>query len=148
MFLKNQSIRKKMIISCLVVTIVPLLILEIVFLTMMQRKNFKTIMDSASAYADQLEDNYQNELDKLERIAWTLANFSPLQGYLSMEFENKGEAFAYYKENIHPMLSSCNNVYAGTRVRIYHDREQIPNFSFELNNGLNEFVRQKFAYDG
>ena len=148
MFLKNQRIRKKKIISCLVVTIVPLLILEIVFLTMMQRKNFKTIMDSASAYADQLEDNYQNELDKLERIAWTLANFSPLQGYLSMEFENKGEAFAYYKENIHPMLSSCNNVYAGTRVRIYHDREQIPNFSFELNNGLNEFVRQKFPYDG
>lgn len=147
MFLKDQSIRKKMVVSSLLITMIPLLILECVFLVLLQRESVKALANSAAAFADQLEDNYQNELDKLERIAQTLTNFSPLENYLSLEFEGEGEAFSYYLENVHPMLTSCNNVYAGVRVRVYHDLDQVQNFSFELNNDLTGFMKQYISKD-
>lgn len=147
MFFKNLGIQKKLVVFSLIVTIIPLLVLEIVFLTLFQKKNVEVILESAEVNADQLRDNYQNELDKLEYLAKTLENFSPLKTYLSSEYENDGKAFDYYLANIHPMLSGCNSLYEGTRVRIYHSQKQLRNFSFELNNELAGLAEEVFPDD-
>ena len=105
MFFKNQSIQKKMMVSSLIVTLIPLLVLEFIFFALIQRRNVETVLDSASAYANQLEDNYRNELNELEHLAEMLAGFRPLETYLSSEFASDGDAYHYYVENIHPMLS-------------------------------------------
>ena len=67
--------------------------------------------------------------------------------YTSSEFASDGDAYHYYVENIHPMLSGCSNVYTGIRVRTYHDRKQIRNFSFELNNGLGKLMEEQIPGD-
>ena len=83
---KGQSIQKKIIISSLIVTIIPLIMLEMVFLYMNQQRNVTAILESASVYADNLEERYRAEMNKLERLATTLRDFTPLDTYLSSEY--------------------------------------------------------------
>ena len=86
MFFKRQSIQKKMMLSCLAVTLIPLLILEVIFACMMQKQTYNDVVNSAAAFADQLEDNYQNQLDTMEIIAESLQSFTPVEVYLSSVF--------------------------------------------------------------
>lgn len=144
---KNQSIQKKMIISTLVVTLIPLLILEIVFVLIIQNKVSEHVINLASVQAEQLEYNYQKELDILEQTAQTIADSPILEKYLTNEYDSKAEGFAFYSDNIHPMLSSHNRISYGIAVRIYHNYETITNYSFELNNELDKFVEKYFPDD-
>ena len=141
---KNQSIQKKMIISTLLITIIPMFLLEVIFVRLIQENVSEHILNSASVYVDQLEYNYQKELDTLELTAQSLADFPILENYLLGEYESKAEGFEFYSANIHPMISSHNRISSGIAVRIYHNYEHITNYSFELNNGLDAFVRKNF----
>jgi two-component system sensor histidine kinase YesM len=145
---RDASIQKKMVWSSLIITMIPLLVMELTFFVLIQREIRSKFEDSASAYANQLKENYADEMDKLEHLAGTLSSFSPLANYLSMDFPDDASMFNYYRDNIHPMLTTCNNAYDGIRVRIYHDNPNIRNFSFELNNDLSGFVRQHFPNPG
>ena len=51
MFFKRQSIQKKMMLSCLAVTLIPLLILEVIFACMMQKQTYNDVVSSAAAFA-------------------------------------------------------------------------------------------------
>lgn len=144
MLLKNQSIRKRIIFASLIVTLIPMLLLESFFIVMTRRNSFETVMDTAAVHVDQLEDNYSSELNQLEHVAATLANFSPLLNYLSMNFPSDWQAFSYYSEHVHPMLHGCNEVYKGASVRIYHGNEEFRNFSYEVNNGMESFMETYF----
>ncbi|MCI8416555.1 MAG: histidine kinase [Lachnospiraceae bacterium] len=139
---KNASIQKKMTIASLFVTMLPMLLMECIFFLLIQQATLEEFKDSAGVYVGQLEENYTNELDKLEHLAGTLADFSMLEDYLTREFENRAESFHYYSQNIHPILDNCNNAYEGIRVRIYHNHKGISNFSFELSNGLDGLFQQ------
>jgi len=144
MFFKKQSIQKKMVISCLVVTLIPLLILEFIFASMIHEQTYNEVVNSAVAFADQLEDNYQNELDTMEQIAESLASFSPLETYLSSNYDADADAYNYYIDNLHPMLRNYNETYEGICVRIYHNEKRIPNFSLEMDNNLKGLMEQYF----
>ncbi len=136
----NWNIQKKIIILSAFITFIPLLVLELVILNMVQENTFDRIMNMAYMDVDQLADSYQNELNKLEHIAKAIQNFTPLSQYLSMEFAGRGEEFVYYQENIHPFLRSCTVAYPEARIRIYHGKTGMENFSAELNHGLEEFL--------
>ena len=129
MFFKRQSIQKKMMLSCLAVTLIPLLILEVIFACMMQKQTYNDVVNSAAAFADQLEDNYQNELDTMEIIAESLQSFTPVEVYLSSVFESDADSYHYFVENLHPLLTSFNATNEEICVRIYHNETQLPNFS-------------------
>lgn len=141
---RKASIQKKMVVACLFVTMIPVLLMECIFFFLIQHVTLRKFMDSAVAYVSQLEENYTNELDKLEHLAGTLADFSMLETYLTTEFADDASAFNYYVENIHPILANCNNAYDGIRVRVYHDYKDIRNFSFELNNDLSGLIQEGF----
>ena len=135
---RNASIQKKMTIASLFVTMLPMLLMECVFFLMIQQATLEEFENSAAVYVGQLEENYTNELDKLEHLAGTLSDFSLLEDYLATDFTNTAESFHYYRQNIHPILENCNNAYEGIKVRIYHKNKSVSNFSFELNNQLEE----------
>lgn len=135
---RNASIQKKMTMASLFAAMLPMLIMECVFFLLIQQATLEEFENSAAVYVGQLEENYTNELDKLEHLAGTLSDFSMLEDYLTMDFENTADSFHYYKQNIHPILDNCNNAYEGVRVRIYHDNKKISNFSFELSNKLDD----------
>lgn len=141
---KGQSIQKKIIISSLIVTVIPLIMLEMLFLYLNQQRNVASILDSASVYADNLEERYRSEMNKLERLADTLRDFTPLDTYLSSDYDTPGEAFSYYLTNVHPMLESCSDVYENVVVRVYHNNRDIQNFSGYINNEWSHFVEQLF----
>ena len=142
MFFRKQSIQKKMMISCLAVTLIPLLILEVVFACMMQKQTYNDVVNSAAAFADQLEDNYQNELDNMQIIAESLQNFTPVQVYLSSDFETDVDSYHYFVENLHPLLNSFNATNEEICVRIYHNEKQIPNFSYQMDHNLDELLKR------
>ena len=142
MFFRKQSIQKKMMISCLAVTLIPLLILEVVFACMMQKQTYNDVLNSAAAFADQLEDNYQNELDNMQIIAESLQNFTPVQVYLSSDFETDVDSYHYFVENLHPLLNSFNATNEEICVRIYHNEKQIPNFSYQMDHNLDELLKR------
>lgn len=142
MFFRKQSIQKKMMISCLAVTLIPLLILEVIFACMMQKQTYNDVVNSAAAFADQLEDNYQSELDNMQIIAESLQNFTPVQVYLSSDFETDVDSYHYFVENLHPLLSSFNATNEEICVRIYHNEKQIPNFSYQMDHNLDELLKR------
>ena len=142
MFFRKQSIQKKMMISCLAVTLIPLLILEVVFACMMQKQTYNDVVNSAAAFADQLEDNYQSELDNMQIIAESLQNFTPVQVYLSSDFETDVDSYHYFVENLHPLLNSFNATNEEICVRIYHNEKQIPNFSYQMDHNLDELLKR------
>ena len=142
MYFRNQSIQKKMVISCMVVTLIPLLCLELIFALIIHRQTYNEVVNSAAAFADQLEDNYQNELDMLEKIAESLEHFTPLEIYLSSDYNADADAYNYYIENLHPLLTTFNETNEGVCVRIYHNEKQIPNFSFQMDNNLDVLLEQ------
>lgn len=142
MFFRKQSIQKKMMISCLAVTLIPLLILEVIFACMMQKQTYNDVVNSAAAFADQLEDNYQNELDNMQIIAESLQNFTPVQVYLSSDFETDVDSYHYFVENLHPLLNSFNATNEEICVRIYHSEKQIPNFSYQMDHNLDELLKR------
>ena len=142
MFFRKQSIQKKMMISCLAVTLIPLLILEVIFACMMQKQTYNDVVNSAAAFADQLEDNYQNELDNMQIIAESLQNFTPVQVYLSSDFETDVDSYHYFVENLHPLLNSFNATNEEICVRIYHNEKQIPNFSYQMDHNLDELLKR------
>lgn len=142
MFFRKQSIQKKMMISCLAVTLIPLLILEVVFACMMQKQTYNDVLNSAAAFADQLEDNYQNELDNMQIIADSLQSFTPVQVYLSSDFETDVDSYHYFVENLHPLLNSFNATNEEICVRIYHSEKQIPNFSYQMDHNLDELLKR------
>lgn len=139
MNLKNASIKTKILYSSLIVTILPLLLLELFFFINVQRSTRRQLVESAGIRADQLRTGYENELNQMEHMAALLADFSPLSVYLESDFPSRDAELCYYLENIHPMLNGCNMAYEGIKVRIYHNRD-ILNYSFELNNGLEGFL--------
>ena len=142
MFFRKQSIQKKMMISCLAVTLIPLLILEVIFACMMQKQTYNDVVNSAAAFADQLEDNYQNELDTMEIIAESLQSFTPVEVYLSSDFETDVDSYHYFVENLHPLLNSFNATNEEICVRIYHNEKQIPNFSYQMDHNLDELLKR------
>lgn len=144
---RNASIQKKMTIASLFVTMLPMLLMECVFFLMIQQATLEEFENSAAVYVGQLEENYTNELDKLEHLAGTLSDFSLLEDYLAMDFTNTAESFHYYKQNIHPILENCNNAYEGIKVRIYHKNKSVSNFSFELNNQLEELFSKGILHE-
>ena len=142
MFFKRQSIQKKMMLSCLAVTLIPLLILEVIFACMMQKQTYNDVVNSAAAFADQLEDNYQNQLDTMEIIAESLQSFTPVEVYLSSVFESDVDTYHYFLENLHPLLTSFNATNEEICVRIYHNETQIPNFSYQVDHNLDALLKQ------
>ncbi len=145
---KNLSIKKRIVVFSFAITLVPLLILEIVLFVFIQNNAYKTIMNAAESYADQLAENYQTDLSELEQIAESIVDFTALSKYLNLDFSDRGEEFRYYLDNIHPFLHSCNNAYRGTKVKIYHNKEQIHNYSFEVNNNLDGYIERYFENNG
>ena len=142
MFFKRQSIQKKMMLSCLAITLIPLLIVEVIFACMMQKQTYNDVVNSAAAFADQLEDNYQNQLDTMEIIAESLQSFTPVEVYLSSVFESDADSYHYFVENLHPLLSSFNATNEEICVRIYHNETQIPNFSYQVDHNLDALLKQ------
>ena len=131
-----------MMLSCLAVTLIPLLILEVIFACMMQKQTYNDVVNSAAAFADQLEDNYQNQLDTMEIIADSLQSFTPVEVYLSSVFESDVDTYHYFLENLHPLLSSFNATNEEICVRIYHNETQIPNFSYQMDHNLDALLKR------
>lgn len=146
MGLKNASIKTKILYSSLIITILPLLILELFFFINVQKSTRRQLVESARIRADQLQSGYENELNQMEHMAALLADFSPLAVYLESPFPARDAELRYYLENIHPMLNGCSMAYEGVKVRIYHNRD-IHNYSFELNNGLKDFLNSQQIAD-
>lgn len=144
---RRQSIQKKMIISCLVVTLIPLLILEFIFASIIHNQMYKDVVDSAAAFADQLEDNYRNELETMETIAESLETFTPLAVYLSSEFKTDADSYDYFLENLHPLLINYYETHEDLCVRIYHNEKELPNFSFQIDNHLDALWEQYLPKD-
>ena len=142
MFFRNLSIQKKMVISCLVVTLIPLLCLEVIFGSMIQQQTYNDVMNSAAAFADQLEDNYRSELDSLEKIAVSLEHFTPLEIYLTSDYSADAEAYNYYIVNLHPLLSNFNETNEDVCIRVYHNEKEIPNFSFQMDHNMDILFEQ------
>ena len=97
-----------MIISCLVVTLIPLLILEFIFASIIHNQMYKDVVDSAAAFADQLEDNYRNELETMETIAESLETFTPLAVYLSSEFKTDADSYDYFLPFVNTMMETIS----------------------------------------
>lgn len=145
-FGKNRSIKEKLIYSCLIITIIPMVILESVFGIQTKNSEYKRRINAAEIFADNLIENFTFEIEKAELIANNLADFIPLDIYLDTHFTDYHEQFNYYVSVIHPMVAGYNNSKGNTRVRVYHNKN-IKNYSLELNNGLDQFTKNNFSGD-
>ena len=139
---RNATIQKKIISTSLVLTVIPLVLLEIVFFFIMQRGTFQKYSELATTNGAQLAENIAAKMDELEQQADMLSDFSPLDIYLNSEFESNGAQFVYYVDNIHPMLYGFNSASSGVRVRVYHNRPNTHIYSFELSNTLDDLVNK------
>jgi len=140
---KNRSIKQRLIYSSILITLIPMIILEVGFSIHTKNVTFNQTMNSAGELADRLISNYSLEIEKAELMVSSLAEFTPLQTYLYTDFESRQEEFKYYQGTIHPMVSGYNNSKGSTRIRIYHNQD-IPNYSLELNNELDDFISRNF----
>ena len=75
-------------------------------------------------------------------IAESLQSFTPVEVYLSSDFETDADSYHYFLENLHPLLSSFNATNEEICVRIYHNERQIPNFSYQMDHNLDELLKQ------
>lgn len=140
---QKKPLKEKLLYTCLFFTLIPMVIIVTVFIFQMKDDAYERQIERTNAYADRLIQNYTLEIEKAELMATSLADFVPLETYLYTEFDSDHQALQYYEATIHPMIASYNNSKSGTRVRIYHNQE-LPNFSVELNNSLDQFIEQHF----
>lgn len=145
-FSRHRSIREKLIVSCIIITIIPMIILEIVFGVQTKNAEYKRRIEDADILADNLIRNFTFEIEKAELMANNLAEFTPLDTYLNTQFSDHHEQFNYYFHVIHPMIAGYNNSKGNTRIRVYHNKK-IQNYSLELTNTLDEFTKENFRED-
>lgn len=140
----DQSIKKRLLLSCIIVTIIPMIILLVFFSLRLKDSQYEQQIGNANSLADKLIQNYSLEIEKAELMAGSLAEFDTLQTYLNTTFGSYREEFDYYQTNVHPMVAGFNNSKGSARVRIYHNKK-IPNYSLEVNNGLDAFIAKYFT---
>lgn len=145
--LNKLSLKKKMVIISLVFTIVPMVLLELMFYNLIQSQTMKQYASLAESDCNQIADNYESELDKMEYRARLLTDFSPLRTYLESSFNTRSDEYEYYRDNVHPMLKANNRAESGTCVRVYHKNKKRDIFSFELSNEL-EHLENTLKKDG
>ena len=143
---QKKSLKQKLLLSCVTITFIPMIVIVAVFINYTINVTHERQVEQTNAYADQLIQNFTFEIEKAEIMASSLAEFVPLENYLYMDFDDDVQAFRYYETAIHPMVAGYNNSKSGIRIRIYHNRD-LPNFSVELNNQLDQFVEENFDHN-
>lgn len=142
-FFRKASLKNKLLYSSIVITVIPMLVLVAFFVNQSQNTTYDWHIERTNNYADQLIQNFTSEIEKAEIMANSLVEYYPLEEYLYTDFDNTRTAFAYYEEAIHPIVTGYNNSKSGMRIRIYHHQD-VPNFSVELNNQLDQFIEDHF----
>lgn len=141
-----RSIREKLLISCSVVTLIPLLALELVYIVQANKSSYEREIRDAEVVAERLINNYKVEMEKAELVVNTLAEFTPLNTYLNRLFRTPAEARNYYKQNIYPLIAPHNSINSGLRIRIYHNRPS-KHSALEISEKLDSFVNKNFSFD-
>lgn len=143
---KNRSIRQKLLISSIIITLVPMVILELVFIFRTKDLEYEREIASANATADKLIYDYSFEMEKAELVAGTLAEFQPLNFYITGTFDTPSAARDYYHDSISPMIAPHNNVKSGLRIRVYHNDDS-KTYPLEISGSLREFTKKNFTGD-
>lgn len=141
----NNSIRSKLVTACVILTMVPMVILESIFLVQFKNYFYNREIENAQSFTDRLIYDYSIEMEKAESIANDLAEFTPLSIYLHSQYQTTSAALSYYKLNVRPMLTGFD-AKSNLRIRIYH-RTPIINDSIIMANSLSEFAEQYFDAD-
>lgn len=114
-----------MILSCLFLTLIPIVILDLTAFILTNKAASKTVINNSVTYVNQLADNYQGQLNDIELIASTLSSFVPLKSFLTSSYASKADAFHYYEENVHPCLDYCSVRVMAPCYKHIIEREQI-----------------------
>lgn len=144
--LKNRSIREKLLISCIIITMVPLIILELVFAVQAKNTAFEREIKDAENLSERLIYNFENEMEKAELVVGTIAESSALRDFLTGSFSRSAEARDYYRQNISPMIAPHNSIGSGIRLKIYHNYTA-KDVALEISENLDVFVAENFPYD-
>lgn len=139
---RKRNIQSRIIRCTIYLTILPVVLLELLFSYLTYRSTVTHITERSSAYADQLAFFYQTEMEKAEQLAESLVSFSALNEYLQQDFSSREEEYVYYMDCVHPMLRGCDSIYHGTRIRVYHNNPSRNIYSFTLTNQMTELLEQ------
>ena len=139
----NRSLREKILISCILVTMIPMMIMELVFVVQAKNTAYEQEIRSAEADMDRLQASFTAEIEKAEMITNLLAQNTMLDTFLSYDFGTMAAARKYYRQNISPLILPYNNTGSGIRIRIAH-RHPSKNVAIEVSEDLDSFVREHF----
>lgn len=139
---KKRNIQSRIIRCTIFLTILPVVLLELLFSYLTYRSTVTHITERSGAYADQLAFFYQTEMEKAEQLAESLVSFSALSEYLQQDFSSREEEYVYYMDYVHPMLRGCDSIYHGAKIRVYHNNPSRNIYSFTLTNQMTELLEQ------
>lgn len=140
---RNRSIREKLLISCILVTLIPMMIMELVFVMQTKNSAYEQEIRSAGADIDRLQYSYSVEFEKAETVVDMLAENPIIDTFLNYDFGSTASERKYYLQNISPLISPYNNTDSGIRIRIAH-RHPSKNIAIEVSEDLDTVMKKYF----
>lgn len=140
---RNRSIREKLLITCILVTLIPMMVMELVFVLQARDTAYEQEIRSAEVDMDRLQYNYSLEVEKAEIITNLLAENPLLETFLNYDFDSVAAARKYYLQNISPFIQPYNNTDSGIRIRIAH-RHPLKRVAIEISEDLEEVMEKHF----
>ena len=145
--LSNISIRKKLMISCAIISILPVLLITALLTARLYETSVSRRVDASRSNFAQLRENYFNLFEDQVETIDLLLSYQPLWQYLDTPHGKPAEGLESYLDVVAPVLRQYSSGFRQERrsFKIYNDNPTV-RFSSEVNNRLEALERSSW-YD-
>lgn len=140
----NISLWKKFILIYVIVTIIPIIVLEYFLSESIGSVSFGSTLELSKVSVDQLEENLTNKLKVYYDMIDGLSNDIQFTKYLNTEYTSAYEALNDYNLFIRPLMSMLSYKNSEAVIRVYTKNSTI-GFSRITNNSMDDFVKEGWA---
>ena len=142
-FLNDISIKRKLIITYLIVVIIPISIIGYFITNKLYKLSFSNATGISNATLHQLKGNYINKFSSYKNILDGLVSYAPLIDFIETFYSSDYEAIDDFKTRISPYIRRLQVDGGEEVIRVYSDNRTIWH-SVETSNTLDDLKMQKW----
>lgn len=140
----NMKLWKKLILIYVIVTIIPILVLEYFLSDSIGTIAFRSSLELSKVSADQLEENLTNKLKVYYDMIDGLSNDLQFTKYLNTEYTSAFEALNDYNLFVKPLMSMASYKNSEAVIRVYTKNTTI-GYSRITNNSMDDLANEGWA---
>lgn len=134
-FLNNINMKRKLIISYLIIVIIPICVIGYFLTNKLNKVSLSSTTQLSNTSMNQLQGNIINKISSYKNIIDTLLNYTPFNKYLNTYYDNEYDALNYYTQIINPLITRLSDQDRSVLIKAYTSNKTI-GFSGVTNNSI------------